>query len=213
MRGSPCQPPAFLNIRKIGTRLTAKNLVVVVVVVVVDVDVAARIYPSFTCSIYTCRRRRRWEQRGNRGNNGHRYRETEWQEGGKRFFRFQLGVESCRLGPTKKKTTTTGTGPSKGEILEHKRNADFCVVVRPPLLTTVVSVRTLEPRYQTSPPLSLRRIIWTTTCSQLVVAAEPVWPDLAKLRHFGEILSVLGNFSSGYLFIGKILNRHWQYLL
>ena len=34
---------------------------------------------------------------------------------------------------------------------------------------------------------------------------RPVWPDLAKFRHFGTILKVLGAFLMAQLVFGKIL--------
>ena len=36
-------------------------------------------------------------------------------------------------------------------------------------------------------------------------AVEPVWPDLAKFRHFGKLFKVLGNSGGIYLPFGKIL--------
>ena len=38
----------------------------------------------------------------------------------------------------------------------------------------------------------------------------PVWPDLAKFRHFANILKDFGNFWRALLILGKILNLLWQ---
>ena len=38
----------------------------------------------------------------------------------------------------------------------------------------------------------------------------PVWPDLAKFRHFGYILKVLGDNVSVYLVLGKNLKLLWS---
>ena len=37
-----------------------------------------------------------------------------------------------------------------------------------------------------------------------------MWPDLAKFRHFGNILKALIKFAIVYLVFGQILNLHWQ---
>ena len=37
-----------------------------------------------------------------------------------------------------------------------------------------------------------------------------VRPDLAKFRHFGNILKVLGNYVRAYLVLGKNLNLRWS---
>ena len=39
-----------------------------------------------------------------------------------------------------------------------------------------------------------------------------VWPDLANFRHFGNILSILGNVLKVYFVFGKPLNLLWQIL-
>ena len=41
---------------------------------------------------------------------------------------------------------------------------------------------------------------------------QPMWPDLAKFRHFGKIFKVFGNFSRLYLLFGKILSLLWPIL-
>ena len=40
-----------------------------------------------------------------------------------------------------------------------------------------------------------------------------VWPDLAKFRHFGTFLKVLGKFLRVYLVFGEILVQKWQIFL
>ena len=37
----------------------------------------------------------------------------------------------------------------------------------------------------------------------------PLWPDLAKFRHFGNILKVLGDYMKVYLVLSKNLNLLW----
>ena len=37
----------------------------------------------------------------------------------------------------------------------------------------------------------------------------PVWPDLAKFRHFGKILTVFGIFFIPYLIFGKMFDLLW----
>ena len=41
----------------------------------------------------------------------------------------------------------------------------------------------------------------------------PVWPDLAKFRHFGTILKVLGKFLQVYLVFSKMWIFLWQKML
>ena len=45
-----------------------------------------------------------------------------------------------------------------------------------------------------------------------VFVQSPVWPDLAKIRHFCKILKVFGNILRVYLIFGIILNLLWQIL-
>ena len=44
----------------------------------------------------------------------------------------------------------------------------------------------------------------------ILILSYPVWPDLAKFRHFGNILKVLGNYVRAYLVLGKNLNLRWS---
>ena len=41
---------------------------------------------------------------------------------------------------------------------------------------------------------------------------SPVWPDLAKIRHFGQILKAVGNFERVFLVFGKSLNNFGNFL-
>ena len=38
----------------------------------------------------------------------------------------------------------------------------------------------------------------------------PVWPDLAKFRHFGKTFQVFGKFLTVYFLFGKVLSLFWQ---
>ena len=40
--------------------------------------------------------------------------------------------------------------------------------------------------------------------------SQPVWPDLAKFRHFGNNLAVFGKFWVVYFLFGKMLNLLWR---
>ena len=54
---------------------------------------------------------------------------------------------------------------------------------------------------------------WRNTMeSQLWKQSEfkPVWPDLAKFRHFGKILQSFGKLLGHYFLFGKIVNLHWE---
>ena len=42
-----------------------------------------------------------------------------------------------------------------------------------------------------------------------IVDADPVWPDLAKFRHYGKNFQVFGNFLPVYFLFGKIVNLLW----
>ena len=39
---------------------------------------------------------------------------------------------------------------------------------------------------------------------------RPVWPDLAKFRHFGKSLEIFGKFLTAYFLFGKMLSILWQ---
>ena len=39
-----------------------------------------------------------------------------------------------------------------------------------------------------------------------VCLVQTVWPDLAKFRHFGKVLQVLGKFLMAYFLFGKMLS-------
>ena len=48
------------------------------------------------------------------------------------------------------------------------------------------------------------------TLWEVKVGSRPVWPDLAKFRHFGQILKVFGNFLRGYWVFCQLVNPCWQ---
>ena len=51
----------------------------------------------------------------------------------------------------------------------------------------------------------------TPSSSNILHFKSPsVWPDLAKFRHFGNILQVFGKFLTVYFLFGKIVNLLWQ---
>ena len=41
-------------------------------------------------------------------------------------------------------------------------------------------------------------------------AAQAVWPDLEKFRHFGKILQAFGKFFTVYFLFGRMLSLIWQ---
>ena len=45
--------------------------------------------------------------------------------------------------------------------------------------------------------------IWTSCSITLCTSIGPVWPDLAKFRHFGKTFKVLGNFWRLIYYLGK----------
>ena len=45
---------------------------------------------------------------------------------------------------------------------------------------------------------------------QMLPPKQPMWPDLAKFRHFGKSLQVLGKFLIVYFLFGKMLSLLWQ---
>ena len=51
----------------------------------------------------------------------------------------------------------------------------------------------------------------TPSSSNILHFKSPsVWPDLAKFRHFGNILQVFGNFLTVYFLFGKMLSLLWR---
>ena len=58
---------------------------------------------------------------------------------------------------------------------------------------------------------SLFHFVYNTYYDKTVLPmSQSVWPDLAKFRHFGTILKVLGKILRDYLIFGKILILLWQ---
>ena len=43
-----------------------------------------------------------------------------------------------------------------------------------------------------------------------ITLVSPVWPDLAKFRHFGKSLQVFGQFLTVCICFGKMLSLLWQ---
>ena len=52
-----------------------------------------------------------------------------------------------------------------------------------------------------------KRWVWI---EKMIRKWMPVWPDLAKLRHFDQIFKVLGIFRKRHYALGIILNLLWQ---
>ena len=55
------------------------------------------------------------------------------------------------------------------------------------------------------------RALQMTKQVELYWLVQTAWSDLTKIHHFGQILSVLGNFRKGHLALGIILNLLWQF--
>ena len=45
---------------------------------------------------------------------------------------------------------------------------------------------------------------------QVIGMRQPMWPDLAKFRHFGKSLKVFGTVLMVYFLFGKMLSVLWQ---
>ena len=60
--------------------------------------------------------------------------------------------------------------------------------------------------------VSFNVLLCSTTSfgQQKTLVLVPVWPDLAKFRHFVKSLQVFGNFLTVYFLFGKMLSLLWQ---
>ena len=57
----------------------------------------------------------------------------------------------------------------------------------------------------------LRNLWGKFDSTQVHKSQEPVWPELAKFRHFSKLSKILDKLLSDYFVFGKKLNLLWQY--
>ena len=55
--------------------------------------------------------------------------------------------------------------------------------------------------------LKIKKYLQVSHCEKQF---QSMWPDLAKFRHFGNILKVFGDYVRAFLVLGKNLNLLWS---